>query len=250
MTESNAIQLREDNYGVIDQSDAGSVLSVIERAAVNPAVDADKLEKLLALKERVDARESEKEFTRSFAAMAQALPRVKKNGNIDLGGKGNIPFAKWEDVDAVIRPILKEHGFSLSFRTRMEGAATIMTCILAHIGGHSERSECEVKPDPGPGRNKTQEMGSGRSYAKRYLTLDLLNIVTVGQDDDGRASGFLTAEQADKIYSLLDACELPPERRAKFLKLMNAERVEHIQQFDFARACEELRAELKRQGKA
>ncbi len=28
----------------------------------------------------------------------------------------NTPYAKWEDIDKVVRPILSEHGFALSFK--------------------------------------------------------------------------------------------------------------------------------------
>src|SRR5690242_9609970 len=96
-----------------------TVLEIIADAATNPQVDPAKLAALFDLKERVDARDAEMAFNQAFARLQPKLPRVKKNGTIDLGRGGKaISFAKWEDVDAVIRPLLTEEGFSLSFTSK------------------------------------------------------------------------------------------------------------------------------------
>lgn len=217
------------------------VLAVIAAAARDPNVDVAKMEALLGLKERIDAKAAEIEFNRAMTRMQPRLPRIKKNGKIDLGRGNPIAFAKWEDVDTIIRPILAEEGFTLSFSSTAVEKGVNMICTLAHAAGHSKSSEMLLPPDAGPGRNALQAIGSSRSYGKRYLTIDMLNIITEGADDDGRATGFLTTEQADKVRTMMDACEMDAESRKRFLVYADAQSVESIQKHRFDDVMEALR---------
>ncbi len=222
-----------------------STLEVIQALAVDDRVSVEKLAGLMGLHERAQDRSAKQEFTAAFARLQLALPRIKKNGAIDLGRGKPIMFAKWEDMDRVIRPILAAHGFSLSFPTRVEGAALVMMCTLSHIGGHSEQAEAVVAPDTGPGRNNSQAIGSGRAYTKRYLAMDMLNIITEGADDDGNGTDPLTNQQLSNVTDLVNACELTPQRLAAFLKFANAPSVEKIKARDYDRVMAELRRAKK-----
>ena len=53
----------------------------------------------------------------------------------------------------------------------------------------------QLPADAGPGRNGLQALGSARQYAKRYLFCDVLNIVTVGLDDDASSISFIDERQ-------------------------------------------------------
>lgn len=223
-----------------------SVLAIISAAAADPSVDVAKMNALLEFKERLDARDARAQYTAAMAAMQPSLPRVRKNGTIDLGKGKGIPFASWEDIDGVIRPMLSRHGFSLSFPTRIEGEKTIMTCIVSHAGGHSERSDSYVLPDKGPGRNDTQAVGSGRKYTKRYLALDMLNIVTEGVDDDGAATSYLTPDQVNRVLDMVTACDLTGDSMKRFLTFAAADTIEHIQRADFNRVMEALNSALRK----
>jgi hypothetical protein len=139
------------------------------------------------------------------------MPRVKKNGSIELGEdkKGNsraIPFATWEDVDDVVRPIMHRHGFSVTFSSDNKNEMGITwTATHRHVAGHSEQNSMILPLDTGPGRSPIQAAGSTNSYAKRYLVEDFYNIVREKADDDGHAAGvkFLTAAQVDELTALL-----------------------------------------------
>ena len=163
-----------------------TLMELIGAIARDPAVDVARIDALISLKERMEARDAEKEFNRDFAAAMLEMPRVTKRGVKDMGGKGQIPYATYEDVDAAIRPVEVKHGFARSFLTRpADKPGCVMVLRLTHRAGHSITSERYCRPDPGPGRNDTQAEGSGESYGRRYLTLAIWNIVTVGADDDG-----------------------------------------------------------------
>ncbi len=224
-----------------------TALQIISEASRDPQVNVEKLGALLAMKERLDAREAEMAFNRAMAAIAPKMPRVKKNGSIDLGRGKPITFARYEDIDEVVRPILVEEGLSMSFTSKPTTGGVLMTCTLSHVLGHSKSSEMQMPADAGPGRNGLQAIGSARSYAKRYLACDMLNIVTEGADDDARAVGFVSDRQADAIMDLLVECgaQTDPTVQSAFLKYMGAKIVSEIHAADFQKAVKALEAKRR-----
>lgn len=189
-----------------------NVLSVIARAAADPNVDIDKLERLLQMQERVMDRNAKAEFTAALAKMQPLLPVVGERGGItDRTGKIQSTYALWEDINDAIKPILTEHGFALSFKTRQEGERIVTTGILSHVGGHCEQTELGLPVDISGNKNAVQAVGSSTSYGKRYTALALLNITSRGEDDDGAKADVkraqddsppLSAKQRDLIQNL------------------------------------------------
>lgn len=190
--EPGALSSNQSGPPVITEG-PGALLSAIVQLARDPAVDVAKLDALLGMQERMEARQAEREFAQAFARLSGALPRVKKNGAIDLGGgRKSIPFARWEDMDTIIRPLLEREGFALSFDAAPrpgEGGGLIVTGTLMHRDGHRRTASMPLALDIGPARNSLQAMGSTLSYGKRYTTEMLLNIVREGDDDDGTTGG-------------------------------------------------------------
>src|SRR5712671_2893952 len=123
------------------------------------------------LQERHETRQAEIAFNKAFGKMQPRLPRIRKDGTVSLGsGKGSYSFAEWEDIDFIIRPILDEYGFTLSFTSEPTDKGVLMVAYLSHELGHSRTSKMQLPPDAGPGRNALQAIGSAQSYGKRYLT--------------------------------------------------------------------------------
>lgn len=184
---SSVVTMRPDKIGP-----SSNMLTIIANAAADPSVDVAKMTALLELHERLLARDAKAEFNQALAKMNRgAEMRVNKEGEVRLsaGGRVSYKFAKWEDMDAVIRPLLQEHGFTLSFDTEIRANGIIVKGELLHEGGHSRTASIPLVIDSGPGRNANQAMGSTVSYGKRYTTEMLLNIVRVDEDDDGQAGG-------------------------------------------------------------
>lgn len=201
---------------VVDEK-PGSLLQAIVTLAKDPSVDVAKLDALLQMQDRMEAKQAERAFAAALTRVTRKLPRVKKNGTISLGNnKGSIPFAKWEDIDKAIRPILDEEGFVLSFDSvpRADGGGLIVTATLLHPDGHSRSASMPVPLDAGPGRNNVQAMGSTASYGKRYATEMLLNIVREGDDDDGKTGGtkFVSIEEAAELDGMIRELGLDPEK--------------------------------------
>lgn len=251
--ESTAIARAEpESRAIATAEPAGGLLPAIISAAKDPAVDVSKLRALLEMQERLEEREARREFIAAFARLSQDLPRVKKNGTIDLGKGRAIAFAKWEDMDAVIRPPMTREGFTLSFDSAVrpgEGGGLVVTGTLMHRDGHTRTASMPLPLDSGPGRNNLQAGGSTLSYGKRYCAEMLLNIVREGQDDDGKLGGtrFITADQVEELRKYIEATGTT---EASFLQHFEVAAIENIEVAAYAPARNTLLAKLDRQSKA
>ena len=222
-------------------------MEMIAAIARDPSIPVDRIAALIGLQERMEAREAEKQFNADFAAAMLEMPRVAKRGAKKMGDKGTIMYATYDDVDATVRPIESKHGFARSFATRRDDKGVMMTLRLTHRAGHSITSERPCRPDPGPGRNEIQAEGSGESYSRRYLTLAVWNIVTVGADDDADSADPITDEQAMSLHEMLDYLAMEPSRLAKFWAFVGGDlhKVEAIQRKDFDRVAGALRSQCR-----
>lgn len=165
---------------------------VIERLAANPNVDVVKLEKIIDLNERILKINAKNAFEAAYSRMQPEIPEVDEKGQLVVKGTLRSRYARLEDIQSATKPILAKHGFALRHRTEWPtdkpGIIRIVG-ILSHEQGHSEESVFESKSDASEYRTDIQSMGSTVSYGRRYTTIDLLNIVTRGVDNDGQTAG-------------------------------------------------------------
>lgn len=228
-------------------SESSAILSMIERLARDPNVDIDKMERILLMQERMVARQSKTNFDAALAEMQQELPVIEKKGKIEIREKdsagkrtGDIQqstaYAKWEDINDAIKPVLAKHGFALSFRTGLsEDGRVKVTGILSHRDGHREETTIVLQHDSTGSKNSVQAVGSSLSYGKRYTATALLNVTARGEDDDGEAAGqpeLLSDEQVREVFDLLTTTGA---NVAVFLKRMKIDGITELRadQFDY-----------------
>ena len=186
------------------QPEGATLMAVIARAAADPQTDVEKMERLMAMYERIEARRSEAEFAEAMAVVQDKLPSIGERGD----AAGRYKFALWEDINAAIKPILSAHGFALSFRTDFTDGIAV-TGVLSHRSGHSERTTIKLPADPSGNKNAVQAVASSVSYGKRYAAGALLNLTSHGEDDDAfRAVDPGIADWADAIENASDKAEL------------------------------------------
>src|SRR5690242_1659800 len=87
-------------------SEATAIIAMIERAATNPAVDIDKMERLFKMHADVVIRNAKTAYASALASMQPELPIIAKRGTIRLGSGKNPTYALWEDINEAIRPVL------------------------------------------------------------------------------------------------------------------------------------------------
>ena len=216
----------------IDSTESVSLLNIIAEAARNPDTNIANLEALLKMQREVLADQAKLSFTRALWRLKKDLPHISKDGTIDLGVKGKMKFARWEDMAKVVEPLMDREGFTLSFDTEernRDGGGSVIVGELTHIDGFSKKARFSLPLDTGPGRNNLQAAGSTLSYGKRYVAEMLLNIVRKGEDDDGVAGGkrYITTAKKEEIVKLLQETSSDV---VLFLRHFGIESVDEIEQ--------------------
>jgi hypothetical protein len=168
------------------------MLSVISRAASDPNVDMDKLERLMAMKERMDAKQAESDFNAALSRVQAASGRI---GADKQNKQTNSWYATYANLDRALRPLYTAEGLSLSFSTKEAPEGNVgMVCFVSHANGHTRTYEAIV-PSDGKGAKggdvmtKTHAFGSGTSYGMRYLLKMIFNVAVGDDPDDDDGNG-------------------------------------------------------------
>ncbi|HBO5871638.1 TPA: ERF family protein, partial [Pseudomonas aeruginosa] len=170
----NQIAKRQESAPIVQAGESATILQVIQRAAADPQCDIEKMERLMQMHERFQARQAEQQYTEALAAMQQELPAIAERGDAN----GRYSYALWEDINERLKPILAKHGFALTFRTPRNEKGVEVEGVLSHRGGHSERTSMLLPADTSGNKNAVQAVASSVSYGKRYTAGALLNYTT------------------------------------------------------------------------
>lgn len=202
-----------------------NMAAVIERAAKDPSVDIDKMERLLAMAERLQAKDAERQFNAAFVALQADLPVIVASTVIPNRGK----YERFEDVMRVVGPLLQRHGFSVSFSMDFKESRVLETCHLRHVGGHAQSNSFAVRS--GRADTETQADCKAATTAKRNALLNCLNIVirqdalTDEGDDATIEGGFIGA---DKVAYLREQLRETGGNEGAFLAMAGAATLEEI----------------------
>jgi hypothetical protein len=204
----------------VPRTEASAVLHMIERAARDPSVDIDKLQQLMAMRERIEARTAEADFDRALTAAQAGMGRVRTDSN---NPQTKSRYASYGALDAAMRPVYTNNGFALSFNTENPAPDIVrVICRVSHQNGHSRTYQIDMPADGkgakgGDVMTKTHATGSAVSYGMRYLLKMIFNIAVSDRDDDGNAAGkkddgpytpspgSITEDQAANIREALEA---------------------------------------------
>lgn len=210
--------------------------SAIVRMARDKSITVEKLERLLAMQERADDRAAARDFELAFQQMLPKIPRIRKGGRIEVDGNVRARYAKYEDIRAVVDPIMSEYGFSFATRTEWPAPGLIeVVGMLSHRHGHKRESRFQTTADTSGKKSAIQGLGSGVQYGRRYTLKDLLAIVEEGIDDDGRAHGRadrrsapavvdakagdpITDAQRKRLFTILQRVHRPEQELRDWLK--------------------------------
>jgi hypothetical protein len=232
------------------------MLTLLKEAAVNPQIDVGKMKEIMAMNRELIHDGAVRSFNQAYARLQTKLPRIKKDGTVaypvnkdkpDGPKKKAFDYATYEAIDEIIRPLMLDEGFSITFDSGpREGGGITVTGTLLHKDGHERRASIPVPIDLSGGKNNIQGIGSAFSYGKRYAVFMLLNIVTEGEDDDGEKGGreFIDLEQCKVINALIDTTKSDVLR---FFQFMEIAEVQNIQRKDYAKALNALGTKIVRQ---
>ena len=211
-----------------------TALVLIEKVALDPRVDVEKLERVIAMYERLKAKEAELAYNAAKGRILKKLARIKivknrsvlyeiENGKPQKGTYEAFKYAPLEEIDKHLRPLLAKEDMDLSYSDEpREGGGILIRGRLKHLpGGHYEDSFMPAPLDTSGGKSTVQGVGSTNSFLRRYVACNIFNIVVVGNDDDG-SGGTIDETQTKVILELIKKAKVGP----KFLKYMKAHSVE------------------------
>lgn len=219
-----------------------SLLAIRQAEATPQSIEV--LKGMMDLYERDAARRAEQAYAVAMHALQSDMPVIVAKTEIKNRGK----YERFEDVMHVVTPLLRKHGFAVSFANDYDDNRVKETCKLSHIGGHSQTNSFTVRV----GKNAdsdTQADCKAATTAKRNALLNALNIVirqdclqsddNVGNEGSGET---LTQQQADELR---DWVEQTGGDRDKFLKFAGAETFEEISVSALPKLHASLRAKAK-----
>lgn len=228
------------------------LMEVIARAARDPSVDIDKMERLIAMQERVQARDAELAFNQALnLAQSEMRPIASNASNPQTKSR----YATYDKLDRVLRPIYTEHGFSLSFdegeSPKPEHVRVI--CYVSHKAGHTRTYHRDMPADGkgakgGDVMTKTHAAGAAGSYGARYLLKGIFNVAVGEEDDDGNdpaAGGQKVIDDAQwsEIITLIEQTKTDAQ---KFCAAYRISSVKELPAAAFSKARAQLNSKLSK----
>ena len=199
-------------------------------------------ERVVELQFKWEKNEAKKAYAADFAEMD--FPPIYKTA------KGlNSSYPPWHETLRTIKPILRAHGFALSFTSAKpdEKDRIPIYATLTHKLGHSETGEIwQPIGQVSRGMNANQAIASATTYGQRYAAANLLNLEFVDMDDDAQSFSLITPVQREKIEELITECKLTPLARSKFLDVMKVKAVADITFENYSAAIDLLNRKLQK----
>jgi hypothetical protein len=209
----------------IDTSPQAMLYMAVQRGA-----SLDELDRLIALKERIEATEAKKAYTESMAQFKRVAPVIAKDKKAGFDSKKSdsriqYTYASIGNVVENIVPLLAQYGFSHDWTpSNIKNQMLDVTCKITHEKGHSESFTLSCGFDTSGQKNAIQQMASAVTYLQRYTLLLGLGLATKDQfDDDGKTAGQKVKEldELEEHEQKLLERALKMTRDADVLKLYN-----------------------------
>lgn len=225
---------------------ADPMVAMIERVVMDPNASLDKLERMLAMKERLDAANARKAFDLAISEAKAEIPPILKNRTVDFTSAKGRTHYQHEDMAEIARtvdPILSRYGLSYRFRTTQESGRVAVTCVMSHRDGHAEETTLAAGADESGNKNHIQAIGSAITYLQRYTLKTALGL-SASTDDDGKAAGGPATISADQFRQLRDLMAEAGIGDADITRLYGVQHVEELPATNFQPAMTLIRQRM------
>ena len=223
-----------------------NLLVTVMTAIVDPQCDPAKMQALLDVRERLMKEEAHVQFISAYIDLRADLPSINKDGKIVAEGiskksgraySQTTPYATFENINRITAPILARHRFALLLLPDVgkDGIGILMRGQLAFVCEtpygrivHAEHCAIAAPLETGGSKNNVQGIGSSISYAKRYASVTLMNLVSHAPEDrdiDGNdpkavekaqaAVPKIDAKQIKQLTAAIDDCGVGAEMFCK-----------------------------------
>lgn len=221
----NEVAKMNDQRAVVAHQQSDPMVNLIERIVSDPNASIDKLERMLEMRERMQAAQAKAAYDNAIAAAKSEIKPIIKTGRVSYGEgtkKTEFQHETLDGIAAAIDPILSSHGLSYRFRSDQKEGGVCVTCIVAHRDGYSEETTLRGSPDTSGSKNAYQAIGSAVTYLQRY-TLKLALGLSAAKDDDGNGATpkaeAITEKQFQDLRSLIEQAKADEDAFLGFLKI-------------------------------
>src|SRR6266404_5315335 len=132
------------------------------QVAVAQGADLERIQKLMDLQDRWEAKQALHAFNAALAAFKKNPPNIVKDL---LNKQYNSWYTSLGNLVNTTNAALGEHGLSASWEIE-QGELIAVTCVLEHVQGHSRRVRLEGPPDTYGSKNTLQQIRSTLTYLK------------------------------------------------------------------------------------
>lgn len=223
--------------------DATPNVADLLRIAVEKNLDVASIGELVRMEREIRADRARIAFSQAFADFKRRCPMIHRSAQGVGGGGARYNYARLEDIQQAIDPILSACGLSYSFNPTTSADSAVTMMILRHSEGHSESfGPFSIPTATRAGMSDQQKVGSAESYARRYALVAALSLRVGDQDDDasGTIQGeFVTSAQANTLGVLCREVNADIER---FLKWAGADTFDTISASKYEQARQLLEA--------
>ncbi len=163
------------------------VMNLLEIAMKSSEVDLDKMDKIMQMYERFQAKEAEKAFYRAMNLFQANKPDLIKSAKVDYSTKAGRVQYSYNPLPKIQKAIdhwLSKFGLSYKWKQVSNDNLIKITCIVSHVDGYFEETWLEAGHDTTGSKNAIQAIGSTVSYLKRYTLENALGLSS-DEDSDG-----------------------------------------------------------------
>ena len=224
------------------------LMVILEKALTNPDITLEKMNGLLDFQMKIDRINAVKAFNDSMSKAIGEIPSFEKQGKVDAtlrdGGKLKYDFARFEDINKVVKPILAKYDLFMSFSHNFDTKGFIdVVAEVTHKDGHSKKSNTLLPFDVSGKKWGVQSVGSTISFGKRYSMNSLLNITTHGEDNDRFVN--MKTITTKEIESLNKGIQSSGVELKQLLQFMKVEKLSDILMDEYTRAYDFLKRALE-----
>lgn len=211
--------------------------------AIQQGADIEKLDKLMVMQERWEAKEAQKAYNLAFAAFKAEAVTIIKNRKVNAGPLSGKSYAELFAVVNAVTPALSRNNLSAAWRLTKDDRDWIeVTCTIKHSAGHVESVSMGGPPDVGGAKNAIQARASTVSYLERYTLKAILGLAEQDDDDNAEKSRPAPVAAAPEFDSLIESGQAEAFKGMKALTawwggLTNKERASLSKPFAEMRRC-------------
>lgn len=180
---------------------AAAPMSPMLRLAIENKLDVASIERLVALEERILAKNAEMAFHDAMAEFQRTVTTIRKTSTAsfktDSGASVSYCFARLDEIARTIKDPLARVGLSYSWSSEIKDGMMVVTCTVRHRGGHSQSASFTSEIKGTKLMSGSQAAGAAVTFAERYSLIQALGLTTAEEDPDGQEERRVSTHDAD-----------------------------------------------------